>query len=163
MADVQVTIGADASPLQSKLAQVKSQVKELSSSMVEVGGTGYREEVRLERGMGAFIRSIANAKDPVSALSGALEGLGRAFKLTGFGMLGAGIAMAAYETFSKARESADSLRESLAKAADFNPNTASLDDLKKQVEGFDKIKEKYESRGLLESIILGPQGDALFN
>lgn len=158
--DAKATIGGDATPLQKVFADVQAAAKKTGQTIGLELGTRRQagEEMRMQRGLDMFLRSLSGATDPITAVTGAVEGLGRAFRVVGPLMIATAIGGFLYEQFTKATEASDKLITSLRKSTEVNVATSSVAELKRQVESFDKIEEQYNDRGLLEKIIFGASG-----
>ena len=161
--DVAVTIGANATPYQVAMAKVKVTAKETAKSIgVEFDRGAQRAEMRVQRGMDGVIRSILKAKNPIEAISGALEGLSRAFAIASTALLAIGVVSALYEAFTEAKDASDKLIASMEKLANTDVNNESVHQLQRDIDDFQKVEEQYANRGLLEKILFGNKEDVDF-
>ena len=155
-ADVVVKIGGDLSPIQRTFAQLKVQAAQAGEAAgISFGDrTGYMAEQRVRRGMDGVLRSLATAKDPIDAISGAIEGLGQSFRIAGAAFLGIGIG-----TFLK-----DQLEKAAAGAQEFYDNDqkvfaagkqSSREFLETSVKAFNDNKIAYGKEGFFEWLIYG--------
>jgi hypothetical protein len=161
--DVQVTIGANATPYQVAMAKVKVTAQETASTIgIEFDRGAARAEQRVQRGMEGVIRSILSAKSPIEAVGEAIEGLSRAFGIASSAFLAIGIGVAIYEQFTKAKEAADDLAKSMEKLGSVNVENESIHQLQRDIDDFEKVQEKYNDRGLLERILFGNKEDVDF-
>ena len=162
--EVQATVGANITPFMRSMAEVKASAKETGEAIgVELGDKGgRREEMRLQRGLDGFLKSLSNAKDPVSALGGAVEGLSTAFAASGVALLAIGIGTAVYEQFSKASEASKKLETDIGNLGHVNPDNESVRQLQQNIDDFQKVEDEYKERGLLERVLFGPEEDRLF-
>jgi hypothetical protein len=163
MSDVQATVGANITPFQTKMVQVKAAAKEAGEGLgLEFDRGAQRAESRVERGIDGMLRKVASAKNPIEALGAVVEGVGRSFAIASTAFLAVGIGAAIYEQFTQAKEASDKLEASIAKLGTVDPDNESIHQLQKDIDDFQKVAEQYENRGLLERILFGAQEDADF-
>lgn len=154
--DVKVTIGGDLTPIQRTFAQVKIQAAQAGEAAgLEFGNrTAYMAEQRVKRGMDGVLKSLATAKDPISAISGAIEGLGQSFRIAGGAFLGLGIGTFVKEQLEKAAEGADEFYGKINDIFSVSDNS-SKEFTEKAIKNFEDAKAAYGKEGLLEYLIYG--------
>lgn len=161
--DVKVKIGVDAAPYQVGMAKVKMAAKETAESLgIEFDRGAARTERRMGSMIGTMIKEVSKAKNPIEAIHAAIEGIGYAAGIASTAFLVAGIGAAIYEQFSDAIEASDKLEKSLAKLSAVDVENESVNQLKKDIEDFQQVEEKYKNRGLLEKILFGGKEDRDF-
>lgn len=153
--DVKVTIGANATPYQVAMAKVRVTAQQTGASLgLEFDKGAYRAEERVKRGMDGILKSLATAKDPISAIAGAIEGLGASFRIAGAAFLAVGIGNFLREELNKAAEGAQDFYKKtdsvFALASD-----SSKEFTEKSVKSFEEAKDAYGKEGLLEWLIYG--------
>jgi len=162
--DVKVTIGGDASPLKQVMSQITTDAKKLGETLgLEIGNKGaFRDDMRYERSLNRFLRVLNASGSPVEIFTAAIESMGKAFRVAGVAMLGLGVGAFLYEQVEKAIEAHKKLTEKFEKAIKINVDNESIHQMQRDVDGFQKIQEEYEKRGLIEKILFGTEEEAMF-
>lgn len=165
MSDVQVTVGASITPFKAAMEQVKAQAVQTGKAVKESLGvesgsfSGFREEQRATRGIERFTAALANAKDPISGFTGAIEGLAQGFRLTGAIFAGFAIGDFVREQLTKAAESAQDFYNKTDAIFAVGKNSTH-EFIESSVKSFQEAEKQYENEGWLEKIIYGKGQEA---